>query len=288
MNNFPALKQQLTTPAIRKNIESRIGENTGTFITSLLDLCGEDQNLAACPPDLVIKEAMKAAALQLPVNKSLGFAYVIAYKKKGVPMPNFQLGYKGCIQLALRTGQYKHLNAGIVYEGEEMVVDRIKGILTIEGEAISDKAIGYFAYMKLVNGFEKAIGWTKEKVEKHAKKFSKSFDHYSSPWKSDFDAMAIKTMLLQLVPKYGPMTIEMATAMDSDHKSNMEFNNSFDPRSEVENNANSEVIDIPKVESQPEPQNNEMSDEEKQQIREEEVKQAQAEQENNKKQGPDF
>lgn len=242
MSNFPALKQQLSTPAIRNNIKQRIGSNTGTFITSLLDLCGEDDNLAACNPDLIIKEALKAAALQLPINKNLGFAYVLAYKQKRIPTPSFQMGYKGYLQLAIRTGQYKHLNAGVVYEGEEMVVDRIKGILSIGGEKASDKATGYFCYMQLTNGFEKAIGWTTEKVTAHAKKFSKSFNYSSSPWKTDFEAMALKTMILQLIPKYGPMTIEISEAMTHDRPINA------DPEglvNEIDQNANTEVIDIP-------------------------------------------
>jgi len=252
--NLPAIQKTLSNPNVVTRIESRLGEKAGTFITSVLDLCGEDQNLAVCDPNLVIKEALKAAGLDLPINKNLGFAYVIPYGKK----PQFQMGYKGYIQLAIRTGQYKHLNAGIVYEGEEMIEDRIKGTLEIGGEKTSDKAIGYYCYMELINGFQKAIAWTRERVVTHAKRFSKSYSKGTSPWKSDFDAMALKTMMLQIIPKYGPMTIEMSTAMSSDHADFKGFN----PQDEVDANANSEVIDI------------EMTDEEKAEIEAQEREEA--------------
>ena len=233
--NLPSIQQELTSPAIMDRIQKRLGEKAGTFITSVIDLCGEDKTLAKCNPKLIIKEAIKAAALDLPINKNLGFAYVIPYGKA----PQFQMGYKGFIQLAIRTGQYKHLNGGIVYEGETVLDDRIKGTLEITGKKTSEKAVGYFCYMQLLNGFEKAIFWTTEKVTSHAKRFSKSFNSKSSPWKTDFDAMAMKTMVLQLIPKYGPMTIEMSQAISNDYKSDSTI------QDEINENANSEVIDIP-------------------------------------------
>lgn len=232
------MRNELFDPNVQSHLKNRLGEKAGTFVTSVLDLCGEDNALASCDPKLVVKEGLKAAGLDLPINKNLGFAYVLAYKGK----PSFQMGYKGYIQLAIRTGQYKHLNAGIVYEGEEMIVDRIRGTLEIGGNRTSDKAIGYFCYMELINGFQKAIAWTKDKVEAHAKRFSKSINSSRSPWKSDFDAMALKTLILQLVPKYGPMTIEMSTAMASDRGDFKGFDNQV--QGEIEQNANTEAIDI--------------------------------------------
>jgi len=185
------------------------------------------------------------------------------------------MGFKGYIQLAIRTGQYRHLNADAVYEGEEMIVDKIKGTMEITGKKMSDKVIGYFSYMKLINGFEKAIAWTKEDVQKHAKRFSKSYkSKYDSPWKSDFDAMAKKTMLLQLIPKYGPMTIEMTQALEGDRG---DFAGFDDKRiaDEIDKNANQgDVIDIE--------ENWEPSEEEKKEILEGEM----AEMAENE--GPDF
>jgi recombination protein RecT len=161
------------------------------------------------------------------------------------------MGWKGYVQLAIRTGKYRHLNTGIVYEGEEMIVDRIRGTLEIGGKRTGDNPIGYYCYMELLNGFQKAIAWTKEKVEEHAKRFSKSYSYYLDKkrgrkpvWVTDFDAMALKTMFLQLVPKYGPMTIEMSQAISGDRSDFKGFDNQVSE--EIQENANEEIIDIPK------------------------------------------
>ena len=257
-NNFPAIRQMLTAPDMMKVIKERIGEKAGAFTSSVLDLIGSDNKLMQCDPRLVVKEALKAAALDLPVSKTLGFAYVIPYKnKQGELIPQFQLGYKGFIQLAIRSGQFRHLNAGIVYEGEHIIVDRIKGTLTIEGEKTSDKAIAYFAYMQLLNGFEKAIGWSHERVIAHAKKFSKSFSFKDSVWQSDPDAMAVKTMLLQL-KNFMPMSIEMQQAMihDSDGEASFDANVAH----EIGQNANQDIIDIDVSSALSEPTPEEMAE----------------------------
>lgn len=241
--NLPVpMKEMLKFDKVKQSIMDRIGDKAGTFTTSLIDLCGDNPLLAECDPKLVIKEALKAAALDLPINANLGFAYVIPYKKKGVPEPSFQMGAKGYLQLAIRTGQYKHLNAGTVYEGEEIVEDRIKGTLKIKGKKTSDKAIGYFCYFELLNGFNKGLAWTKERVKAHGKKYSKSFTSKYSPWQTDFNSMAKKTMVLQLIPKYGVMTIEMSQAMRNDMGDFKGFQGSVE--AEVEENANTETIDI--------------------------------------------
>jgi len=273
------LQQTLSAPNVAARIEQRLGEKAGAFITSILDLAGETKLLAECNPNDVIKEGLKAASLDLPINKNLGFAYVIPYNESSKVngqwvkkmMPHFQMGYKGFLQLAIRTGQYKYLNAGVVYEGEEMIVDRIHGTLDIAGKATSDKPIGYFAYMQLINGFEKAIGWTADKVMRHAAKYSKSFNTKSSPWKTDTEAMALKTMILQLVPKYGPMTIEMTQALTNDRADVPSFDRA---EVQIEEQANrGDVIDIkteePKPETPKEP--GPMTDEEKAEIQEREA-----------------
>ena len=247
-NNFPAIRQQLTAPNIMKMVEQRIGEKSGAFVSSVLDLIGSDDNLMKCDPNMVMKEALKAAAIDLPVSKTLGFAYVIPYKGQ----PQFQIGYRGIIQLAIRSGQFKHINADVVYEGEEILEDRIRGTMELIGKKTSDKVVAYFAYMQLINGFEKAIVWTKEVVAAHGKRYSKSFGYSSSPWKSDFDAMAKKTMILRL-KSYMPMSIEMATAIHSEAPDNpQEFDK--DTAGEISGNANSEVFEAEVVKPSGEPQ----------------------------------
>ena len=248
-NNFPAIRQQLTAPNVTAMIEQRIGDKSGAFVSSVLDLIGSDDNLMKCDPNLVMKEALKAAAIDLPVSKTLGFAYVIPYKGQ----PQFQIGYRGIIQLAIRSGQFKHINADVVYEGEEILEDRIRGTMELVGKKTSDKVVAYFSYMQLINGFEKAIVWTKEKVEAHGKRYSKSFGYSSSPWKSDFDGMAKKTMILRL-KSYMPMSIEMATAMQNDTPDDPQAFD-HDTAGEINQNANTEAFEAEIVDRQNTQQN---------------------------------
>ncbi len=290
-NILPVVRKTITGPGMQAMIQQRIGEKAGTFTTSLLDVIGEDNLLAECDPNLIVKEALKAAALDLAISKNLGFAYIIPYKERGKPVPQFQMGYKGYIQLAIRTGQYKHLNTGAVFEGETVVVDKIKGTLEITGEPASENIVGFFAYMELLNGFQKAIFWTADKMRNHAKKYSKGYASYLNGktkfkpiWETDFEGMGKKTMILQLVPKYGPMTVEMSTAMASDRADFKTFDAQVDE--EIDQNANQEIIDIP-TGNQPQEQPGEdgMTDAEKTRIMAEEAAQAEKEKE---LKGPDF
>lgn len=200
----------------KKLLQDSLKENAGAFSASVIDLYNSDTYLQRCDPRQVFGECLKAVSLKLPISKQLGFAYVIPYKKNGVDVPQFQLGYKGMIQLCMRTGEYKYINADVVYEGEYQGADKLTGYVDLNGEKTSDKIIGYFAYIETLNGFKKAIYWSKEKVTEHAKKYSKSFNSSSSPWKSNFDAMAIKTVLRNLLSKYGVMSVEMANALQAE------------------------------------------------------------------------
>ena len=152
-SRMAVVRQDLMSPAVTKIIQERIGQQRAPqFISSVLDLIGADNQLSQSNPQLVIKECLKAAALNLPISKSLGFAWVIPYKdwkQSNALVPQFQIGYKGIIQLSLRTCQYRHLNADAIYEGEIVNIDRIKGILEISGDASSEKITGFFAYFKL-------------------------------------------------------------------------------------------------------------------------------------------
>lgn len=200
----------------KKLLENTLKENSGAFAASIIDLYNTDTYLQACDPRAVFGECLKAASLKLPVNKQLGFAYIVPYKSKGVSLPQFQIGYKGLIQLAMRTGAYKHINAGEVYEGEFKGSDKLTGEIDISGEAVSDKIIGYFAYIETTNGFKKAMYWNKEKVKAHAKRYSKSYNSQSSAWASNFDEMATKTVLRNMLSHYGYMSVEMATAFEAE------------------------------------------------------------------------
>lgn len=193
------LSRMLNSGGIQNQLKQTLKENSGAFTASLINLFNNDKELQTCAPEDVLAEALKAAALQLPIEKSLGFAYVIKYKDK----PQFQLGYKGMLQLCLRSGAYRHINAGVIYEGENVDVDKLSGTIRISGEPSSDKAAGYFAYVKTHDGFEHGLYWDKKKVEAHKKKFSKS----DFVWGKNFDAMATKTVLKNLLAKFAPMSV---------------------------------------------------------------------------------
>lgn len=233
-DNLKIMKGLVNSETMRTRMEGVLGREAGTFLASALDLYTSDKSLSLCDPKRVMAECMKAAALKLPIAKTLGFCYIIPYKN----VPQFQMGYKGILQLAQRSGQYKYINADMVYEGETVIYNRITGMMMITGEATSDKPIGYFAYFQLLNGFEKAIYWTKEKVTAHAQRFSKAWKKEDSPWHEHFDAMALKTVLKQLISKFGVMSIEMANVISDDDVADR-----ID--AEVSKNANGAPVTLP-------------------------------------------
>lgn len=237
------LKAILATESIKEQFKNALAENSGLFIASLIDIFSSDKALQQCEPSALVLEALKAAVLKLPLNKSLGFAWLIAYKIKGKFTPNFQIGYRGYTQLALRSGFYKYINTDILFEGHEIQKDLLTGNCQITGEAKNNKAVGYFAYIELLNGFCKSVFWTKAEVQSHAKRYSKSYGSSFSPWKSDFDQMATKTVLTALLKKYGILSVEMASALgspDIDERTPEE-----QLQDDVKTNANKQIIDIP-------------------------------------------
>lgn len=227
--------------ATKKLLQDSLKENADAFSASIIDLYNSDTYLQKCPPKQVFAECLKAVSLKLPISKQLGFAYVIPYGKTA----QFQLGYKGMIQLCMRTGAYKFINADVVYEGEFKSSDKLTGEVDLSGERISDKVVGYFAYIETINGFKKALYWSKEKVTAHAQKFSKSYNSTNSVWKTNFDSMAIKTVLRNLLSKYGVMSVEMANAMQAedepaapiDETADLEIETSAEISDEVSNEA---------------------------------------------------
>jgi recombination protein RecT len=237
------LKKVISTESVQEQFRNALDKGAPLFIASLIDIYGNDSYLQNCSPQAVIMEALKAATLKLPINKNLGFAYIVPYKnKQGVQEPQFQIGYKGYIQLAQRTGQYRYINADLVYDGELKNHNKITGELDLSGEAKSETVIGYFAYIETVNGFQKAVYWTKEKLTAHAKRYSKSFHKSTSAWQSNFDEMALKTLLRNLLSKYGVMSVEMMTAFTADSAD--ERTPEAQAEDEIQDNANNEVIDI--------------------------------------------
>jgi recombination protein RecT len=207
------LKLVLSQESVRQQFDNALRKNAGSFVASIIDLVGSDKVLQECDQNRVIMECLKAATLKLPINKSLGFAWVIPYKTKGVAIPQFQIGYKGYIQLAIRTGQYRFINAGVIFEGATVERNHLTGQVTFSGLATSDKAIGYFAYLETLSGFSKTVYMTADEVRAHAKRYSKSYQFESSAWQTNFPEMAQKTVLRLLLGKYGIMSVEMAQAI---------------------------------------------------------------------------
>ncbi|HHJ5648027.1 TPA: recombinase RecT, partial [Streptococcus pyogenes] len=205
-------KQFFNAPTVQKAFDD-VWKGAGTqFAVSILSVLQGSQSLKSASNKSIYAAAMKAAVLNLPIEPSLGRAYLVPYKGQA----QFQLGYKGLIELAQRSGQYKNINAGIVYKSQLISYNPLFEELILDFSKPQDEIVGYFAAFKLFNGFEKVSFWTVEKVTAHGKKFSKSFA--SGPWKTDFDAMAQKTILKDILSKYGPLSVEMQKAIDEDNQ----------------------------------------------------------------------
>lgn len=162
----------------------------------------------------VITAAMVAATLDLPINQSLGFAHIVPYKGKA----SFQIGWKGIVQLAIRSGQYARINATQVYNGEIIAHNPFTGDMELRANPKSQgDPVGYLLYFRLMSGYEKYVYMTREEILAHAEKYSQGFkSSYSSPWKDNFDAMALKTVVKLGLSKWGVLSIEMQKAVVSD------------------------------------------------------------------------
>jgi hypothetical protein len=210
----------LNTPKTAVFLEQTLGKRKSEFVSNLISISETDKNLSKCSQGELMKCALNATALNLPLNKNLGYAYVIAYNIKqpdgtSKMTPQFQMGYKGFIQLAIRSGQYKTINTCEVREGE-IKRNKFTGHIEFLGENPDGEVIGYLAYIELLNGFQQSLYMSIEQVQYHAKKFSKTFNSYDSVWRKDFDAMAKKTVLKLLLNRYGVLSVEMQNAIEKD------------------------------------------------------------------------
>lgn len=208
-----SIKALTNSPSIKAKFKEILDKRAEPFLTSVVTLVSGDNYLAKCNPKSVLGACMQAAVLNLPIEKNFGYAWVIPYKDKA----QFQLGYKGYIQLALRSGQYKAINVVDIHEGELIKFNPLTEELEIDfTKRESNTVIGYAGYFKLLNGFEKTVYWSKEDITVHAQKFSKTYNKSNSVWKTDFDAMARKTVVRNLLSKWGILSIEMQQAFNSD------------------------------------------------------------------------
>lgn len=241
----------LSSEAVKKQINDVVGGKNGQqFIASVVSAVNNTPALMECTNQSILSAALLGQALNLSPSQQLGQYYLVPYndREKG-KVAQFQLGYKGYIQLAIRSGQYKKLNVVSIKEGELIKFNPLEEeieVRLIEDEEEREQAetIGYYAFFEYVNGFKKAIYWSKKKMENHALKYSAGYRNDKNKgtaytfWAKDFDGMAYKTLLRQLISKWGIMSIDLVTAMDAD----MAVINEDGTREYVDNK---EIIDVP-------------------------------------------
>ena len=262
------LSSMLNAESVQAQFRNALGEHKDTFVASIIDLYNADKSLASCKTADIVKECLKAATLKLPLNKALGFSYVVVYNnsvrnERGewtkVPTPTFILGYKGYIQMAMRTGQYRTINADVVYEGELVKGNKLTGEIRLDGEKVSDTVVGYFCHFELLNGFSKTLYVPVDEMAAYAKKYSPSVgrnttvqqliekanapmsDKKQVGWEGNFNDMAIKTVVRRLLSKYGYLSVEMQNAMAGEVVAE---DNAMSARTEMVETVGTKTVDI--------------------------------------------
>lgn len=219
-----SIKAYVSDAKIRQKFEEVLGKKTQGFLASVMQVANQPQ-LKGAVPATVINAAMMAATLDLPINNNLGFAYIVPYKRKFKDAQGkwsesleaqFQMGYKGFIQLAQRSGQFARIAATPVFEGQLISANPLLGYEFDWTVPNQGEAIGYVAFFKLLNGFTAELYMSTADVKKHAGKYSQSFKYGSGVWKDNFESMALKTVTKLLLSKQAPLSIEMQTAQLAD------------------------------------------------------------------------
>lgn len=220
-----SVKDVMGGQSVLRSFEKVLGDKAKGFVTSVLQIISDSDKLAKASPDSVLNAAMTAATLDLPINPNLGFAYIIPYNNKTGTIAQFQMGYKGYIQLCQRTGLFKTISCTAIYEGQLVNEDPLRGFEFDFRVKSSDKIIGYASFFSLLNGFEKTFYMSKEEVEAHAKEYSQSYRSGYGVWKDNFSAMAKKTVLKLLLSKYAPMSVDIEKAITADQAEILDPNN---------------------------------------------------------------
>ena len=197
--------------------QDMLGEGTQQFLTSVLTLANSNKLLAECDPVKLYNCCLMAAAVKLPFNQNLGQAYIVPFKGE----PQLQIGWKGFVQLAQRSGLYKTISCTDVRDGEIDEYDRLSGDIIFdwiqdEDERAKKPVVGYVAYFKLLNGYEQTFYMSMKELEKHAKRYSQTYAKGFGVWKDNFDAMAKKTVIKLMLSKFGPLSVDMQKALDFD------------------------------------------------------------------------
>lgn len=208
----------VNSPVIQKKFKEVLADSAPGFLASLMSLHNNsDMLMNVTDKTTILAAAMTAATMKLPINPNLGLAYIVPYRHKDkntgtyVIDAQFQIGYRGLIQLAIRTGQYRKIHAGLVHEGEVTGTDFLTGEI-IRGQRTGDNVVGYVGHIELINGFSKTLYMSREEMEDHALLYSQTYKKGYGVWKDMFDKMALKTMLRLIISKYGIMSIDMQSS----------------------------------------------------------------------------
>lgn len=211
-------KDFFSKPMVQEKLKELVGENAAAFATSVLQIVNSNSMLVNADPQTIFSAACMAATLNLPINNNLGFAYIVPFKnnKENKIEAQFQLGYKGYIQLAQRSGQFSRIAATPVYSGQLISENPLLGYEFDWSVKPNGSPIGYVAFFKLINGFTAELYMSKEEVMKHANKYSQTAKKGFGVWKDQFEAMALKTVLKLLLSKQAPLSIDMQKAQMAD------------------------------------------------------------------------
>lgn len=217
MRKAPAIKDLIHNEEFIKKAQDMLGQGTQQFMSSIITLVNSDKSLNGCNSYELYNCCLMAAALRLPFNKDLGQAWIIAYGGR----PQLQIGWKGFVQLAQRSGQFKTINCTDVKTGEIENIDRLSGEINFkwmqdDTERVKAQTIGYVAYFELLNGFRKTFYMTNAELDAHAKKYSQTYKRGSGVWKENFDAMARKTVIKLLLNRFAPLSVDMQKAIEYD------------------------------------------------------------------------
>lgn len=219
-----SLASYLTQEAVKNQISNIVGGRSQRFISAIVSAVNTNPQLQECTNQSIVSGALLGESLNLSPSPQLGQYYLVPFndRNKG-KVAQFQLGYKGYIQLAIRSGQYKKLNVLAIKKGELVKFDPLNeeievNLLQNEEERENAETVGYYAMFEYTNGFRKAIYWSKAKMEAHAMRYSMGYRAKKGYtfWEKDFDAMAYKTMLRQLISKWGIMSVDMVNAFEND------------------------------------------------------------------------
>jgi recombination protein RecT len=214
------VKALFERPDVQSKFKELLGKRSSSFCTSVLQIVASNAMLTKADPTSIYQAAAVAATLDLPLNNNLGFAYIVPYNNKQPDgstkvVAQFQMGYKGFIQLAQRSGQFKSIYASPIYQGQIISENPLEGY-EFDFTVKSNVLIGYAAKFKLLNGYEATFYMSIDQLKAHGSKYSKTFGNKSGLWNTDFDAMASKTVLKLLLSKFAPLSIDMQRAVITD------------------------------------------------------------------------